>query len=197
MHKYNKYMENTNDSNTYRCGKQTVKRNTILTQDYLSSTPLFLSLSLSRSWGHSKTSNSCPEKKIFNPDKKKTQTPLTRAGTTTNTYPGTILPTPTNQVYSPLPTEREEKGERRPLPKSPRQNFSTQERYTTLTLSFRSFTEHSTIEPAIVITADPYTPNRLTPSGTSWSILGWAFIYEFRVQKPGAVLRVLRRHFCQ
>jgi hypothetical protein len=36
-------MENTNDSNTDRCGKHTVKRNTILTQDYLSSTPLFLS----------------------------------------------------------------------------------------------------------------------------------------------------------
>ena len=38
-------MKNTNDSNTDRCSKQTVKRNTTVTQDYLSSTPLFLSLS--------------------------------------------------------------------------------------------------------------------------------------------------------
>jgi hypothetical protein len=60
-------MENTNDSNTDRCGKQTVKRNTILTQDYLSSTPLFLSLSPSRSRGYSKTTNPCPEQKILNP----------------------------------------------------------------------------------------------------------------------------------
>jgi hypothetical protein len=175
-------MKNTNNSNTDRCGIQTVKRNTMVTQDYMSSTPLFLSLSLSRSWGHSKTSNPCSENKILNPDVGHyitlhywwwKNTNPTYKGRNKNQYiprDYTTNPQPLRCTHHFQLRERETREDhclnRRPTSKSPQQNFSTQKRYTTLTPlplhSFRSFTEHSTIEPAIVITADPYTPNRLT-----------------------------------
>jgi hypothetical protein len=110
-------MKNTNDSNTDRCGKQTVKRNTILTQDYLSSTPLFFSLSLSRSWGYSKTSNPCPEKKMLNPHKK--HKPQLQGLTQQHIHPPGLYYQPqTLRCTHHYPTDRE-RDQRRPLPQSP------------------------------------------------------------------------------
>jgi hypothetical protein len=124
------------------------------------------------------------EKKMLNPDKK--HKPQLQGLEQQQIHPLGLYyqpqPLRCTHHFQRRERERETTGHhclsRRPTSKSFPTSPSTQKTYTTLTpltplppLSFRSFTEHSTIEPAIVITADSYTPNRLSGIRTRTPVL--------------------------